>query len=455
MSRRKTKKPRLDTTASSRTGDDTSNGSVVIIERPPAVTIDQLDDVLHNILGYFCMYDILQFRGVSQTWNKAATNTTVPPEHFEINSMDSYNAFRILASVLPNLQQISVTDLVKEDRHKYNDGEDPDEEVAASTADFVSHDIEILSNFSRLKILKFEYYPGLNGRYPFLFRSFPLLEHLTIAHCPDLKWDLEMLAAGMPLLKELFVFEGKNMTGKLSSLKILKDTLTRVDMIYCDHLEGDIIDLADFPHLKKLNLDGTNVTGDIRNIGEHQFTKLEDMILPETVVGGMGYNFDRVLDVLDFFSAIYANQRHILPLIQHYTWYLSKESPDAYRTYISNIYGPFHSPPFEICFVEGPEKEPAARLGWRWKCRIGNERNNAVSSCEINWLDPEPEVGSSKYEQYKNESSMVEGEINLYRGYNHPPTVGEYYQLARRYEARVYSMMLQQRRQRQQQSAEH
>lgn len=96
-------------------------------------------------------------------------------------------------------------------------------------------------------------------------------------------------------------------------------------------------------------------------------------------------------------------------------------------------------------------KEPAARLGWRWKCRLGN---NTVSSCEINWLDPEPEVGSSKYEQYKNESSKAEEEINLYRGYNHPPTVGEYYRLARRYEARVYSMMLQQRQQRQQQSAE-
>ena len=395
------------------------------------------------------MNDILQFRGVSQTWSRAATNTTVPPEHFEINSMDSYNAMTILASVLPNLQQISVTDLETEG-NKYIDGEDPDEEMAASTADFVSHDIEILSNFSKLKILKFEYYPGLNGRYPFLFNSFPLLEHLTIAHCPDLKWDLEMLAAGMPLLKELFVFEGKNMTGKLSSLRILEDTLTRVDLYGCDNVEGDIMDLADFPHLKKLNLDGTPVTGDIRNIGEHQFTKLEDMILPETVVGGMGYNFDRVLDVPDFFSAIYANQRHILPLIQHYTWYLSKESPDAYRTYISNIYGPFHSPPFEICFVEGPEKEPAARLGWRWKCR---RLDLAVSSCEINWLDPEPEVGSSKYEQYKNELSKVEGEIDLYRGYNHPPTVAEYYRLARRYEARVYSM-LQQRRRQQQQSAE-
>jgi hypothetical protein len=109
---------------------------------------------------------------------------------------------RVMTSVIvtPNLQQIELKHLRY--GHKYNEGEDPHDERTAATANWTAHDIEIISNFRKLRILEISR-AGLNGRYPFLFNSFPLLQILDIQHCNDLKWDLGMLAA-FPLLKELY-----------------------------------------------------------------------------------------------------------------------------------------------------------------------------------------------------------------------------------------------------------
>lgn len=92
-----------------------------------------------------------------------------------------------------------------------------------------AYDIEgVLSNFTRLRVLEIRGAP-LNGRYPFLFNSFPLLEKLTICGCDDLDWNLEMLA-GMPLLKELHCECSLrySLSGNINSLRVLKDTLEKV-----------------------------------------------------------------------------------------------------------------------------------------------------------------------------------------------------------------------------------
>ena len=103
---------------------------------------------------------------------------------------------RVMSTALPNLQQITLLHLGG--RHKYVDGEDPDEFTARLTADYTAHDIDIISRVSKLRILTIWQVP-LNGRYPVLF-NFPLLQKLSIWDCHDLKWDLELLA-GMPVLK--------------------------------------------------------------------------------------------------------------------------------------------------------------------------------------------------------------------------------------------------------------
>jgi hypothetical protein len=116
---------------------------------------------------------------------------------------------------------------------------------------------------------------------------------------------------GLPVLKELrcdnFVALGTNrhLTGNINSLRVLKDTLEKVTISQCFSVEGDIMDLADFPYLKELKLNDTAVTGDIRDIGENDFSSLERLILPKSVYGGDGYVLQRISDAPDLMRAVY------------------------------------------------------------------------------------------------------------------------------------------------------
>ena len=227
-------------------------------------------DVLANILGFLLIKDIMRSRRINKKTMEAVRNTVVPPTDFVVNTVKKYNAVVVMTRAMPNLQKITLKFLGG--RRKWSDGEDPDQRRAAEYADRTSHDIGIISNFRKLRYLAI-YNSDLNGSYPFLFNSFPLLQTLCINNCIYLKWDLEMLAE-LPVLKKLECFNNHRLTGKVSSLRVLKDTLERVKIRCCDNVEGNFMDLADFPHLKKLDLGETAVIGDIRDIGENDFPSL-------------------------------------------------------------------------------------------------------------------------------------------------------------------------------------
>lgn len=101
-----------------------------------------------------------------------------------------------------------------------------DLELVRETANFATHDIEIVSSFRRLRVLEISCAP-LKGRYPLLF-NFSLLEKLFICGC-SIKWDLGMLS-GTPLLKELRIEQPNciGLTGDISGLKVLRATLESV-----------------------------------------------------------------------------------------------------------------------------------------------------------------------------------------------------------------------------------
>ena len=256
-----------------------------LVEITAASVGDLSIDVLADILGFLDgPNDIMQKRQVCKKW-KEAVKKTIPPADFVINGSVKYNAVNAMTRAMPNLEQIAIYGFEQTQRnelfidangnlgygHKYNDGEDPDEELVAETVDYRAHDIEIFSSFTKLRILTiFLTRTSFNGRYPVLFNSFPLLETLIIMHCPSLKWDLEMLA-GSPMLKELYCVDS-HLTGNISSLRVLKGSLETVDLPGCHNVEGNFMDLADFPYLKKLDLGLTDVTGDIRDIGENDFS---------------------------------------------------------------------------------------------------------------------------------------------------------------------------------------
>src|SRR5210317_2537462 len=86
-------------------------------------------DIIEIILGFLSQNRIMLLRRVCVAWKEAAMNTIIPPSNIYICNVKRYNAMRVMTAALPNLQQIILSTLGY--RHKYNNGEDPDEERAA------------------------------------------------------------------------------------------------------------------------------------------------------------------------------------------------------------------------------------------------------------------------------------------------------------------------------------
>ncbi|KAK1740409.1 hypothetical protein QTG54_008504 [Skeletonema marinoi] len=352
------------------------------------------------ILGFLPPKQIMCLRRVCKTWREAAKKTIVPIVDFNVDSIDTYNALTVMVTAMPNLQQIKISHLGF--MHKYNDGEDPYEEERVLLTTPSIHDIEILSNFSKLRILEISR-PGMNGRYPSLFQ-FSLLRKLTISSM-RMKWDLELLS-GLPLLEELHVYSG-GVTGNINSLRALKGTLTKVTIICIRNgsgnlpVRGDFMDLADFPRLKVLCLDDTAVTGNLLDIDEHHFPLLEQLRLPHRVYGGGGHEFYRIAEMTDFIHKLYhliQKRRNPKLFLHHWTWNLSEFSPDWYVSFCPQL-------PFSIELVKaGP------RLGYRWFGirDIFTEEGPPDQYCEINWLDREPARESSDYEIYLQELENIQ-----------------------------------------------
>eukprot|EP00985_Skeletonema_marinoi_P020634 scaffold12330_cov83-Skeletonema_marinoi.AAC.13 len=347
-----------------------------------------------RILSYLGCEEIIRARRVSKKWRDAA-KMTVPTSEFVVDSVRSFNTMRVMTTALPNLQRLKLSELGR--GHKYCDGEDPDEAIAAESADHSTHDIDIISNFTRLQSLEI-YDAPLNGIYPVLF-NFPLLQKLTIRN-------------------------GGGLSGNLRGLRVLKHTLEKVDINHY-HITGNFMDLADFPHLKELDLWDTDVTGDIRDIGEDDFQVLERPILPESVRGGTSYKFQHVSEVPSFMHAIHRLLQRTPNLFEFYDddlwdafgWSLSKQSPDWYDTEIGRP-----RPPFDLHYIRA-----GVRTGWSW-CSLWSSQD-VDHSCEINWLDPEPSSESSDYEAYMEEMHGIQQHINFYKGYYEPPNEQQYRRL--------------------------
>ncbi len=364
-------------------------------------------DVLANFLGFLSLEEIMGSRRISKKTMEAVKKTIVPLTDFYVDSVRNYNTMRVMAEAMPNLQQIVLRGL----GGKYIDGEDPDEEEAARTADWTTHDIEITSNFSRLRILEIDYAP-LNGRYPFLFNSFPLLQKLSLNYCYHLKWDLDMLA-GFPLLKELYCVINPCLTGNINSLRVLKDTLEKVTIECCENVEGNFMDLADFSHLKVLALQSTAITGDVRDIGDNDFSSLEHLKLPRGVYGGVGYELQRISDAPDLMRSLYLlkKRRPTLAILKEWYGELSADSPDWYESEVTESF------PFYIYFVKA-----GSRIGYQWE-------SSFEGPCEVNWLDPEPDRETRDDGKYFKEMCNIDGKVKIFKGFHQPPTEEEYHRI--------------------------
>jgi len=121
-------------------------------------------------------------------------------------------------------------------------------------------------------------------------------------------------------------------------------------------------------------------------------------------------------------SRIYLFAKRHKKLFEFCYWRLSEDSPDWYD--VLNGDEDQIPPPFEIEFII----IPGSRIGWRWKSTYYTYDELTIS-CEINWLEPEPDRGSSGYEDYILKLDALKEEIDFYRGFNQPPTAEEYHRL--------------------------
>jgi hypothetical protein len=419
--------PNLDAAASRHDARVTCSANIIIplvlpfLNDEGVFPFHSLDFDLLGAYDIACVFSFLpleemrSLRNVSKKFGEVAKLFIDRPTDMIVNSVETYNKMKVMTAVPLDLQRITIDDLGS--RNKWSDGEDPNEGWADYTADYISHDIEVISNFRKLRILEIRSYNLLNGRYPALF-NFPQLQKLSILDCDDLRLDLEMLA-GFPILKEL-VCECEHLTGSINSLKVLKDTLEKVKFALC-HVEGNFMDLADFPHLKELDLQYcTAVTGDIRDIGKNDFPILERLCLPDGVYGGIGYEFDRLTDAPDLVQALYLLVKRRPALLDMGYWYgmLSFRSPDYYKA----VEGAGYSPPFCVKFIQaGP------RTGYQWESH--NYTQDPRSACEVNWLDPELDRESSDYGQYMDELQQIESRVDIFSGFHQPPSEDEYRRL--------------------------
>eukprot|EP00985_Skeletonema_marinoi_P004290 scaffold1879_cov97-Skeletonema_marinoi.AAC.5 len=307
------------------------------------------------VFGFLSPYDIMRAR-VCTSWRDAAKKTIVPLTPCLVSA----GLARAMSTALPNLQQLSICG-----GHKYSDGQDAIEATAAITADDTIHGIGMLSKFTKLRVLE--------------------------------------------------IGDANYLTGSLGDLSPLKNTLEKVCIQKCRNISGNFMELADFPHLKELDLHDTAVTGDIQDICVDDFPVLERLSLPKNVRGGRGYEFQHVNEVPAFMHTIYVLLQRSPTLFKEpwlstaFDWRLSEDSPDWYADdELAKLMKILPLAPFELRFIQS-----GSRRGWRW-C---NSRRN--DSCEINWFGPEP--SSDEIEEFLRRNVVL-----YYRGYYQPPTEEEY-----------------------------
>jgi hypothetical protein len=287
----------------------------------------------------------------------------------------------------------------------------------------------ISGNIRGLRVLKdtlrelvLEECPDVEGNFMAL-ADFPKLRSL---HLDDTAVTVDigdLLDGDFARLEEL-VCTGFNMSlvsGNIRNLRVLKDTLTNVTVTHSD-VEGEFMDLADFPQLKMLDLGYTAVTGDIRDIGNDDFSKLEDLFLPSTIYGGDDYELQRISDAPELMRALYHLRKHHPSLtFEDWTGNLSEDSPDWYWydwDEGNEMDENGVSPPFCVSLVVA-----GTRIGYQWKNEFGKHH------CEVNWLDPEPDKNSTDYGKYIAELQQIENQVDFYKGYHQPPSREEYIRL--------------------------
>lgn len=359
--------------------------------------------------SFLSWQEALNARACGRRWKRAAA--LAPVAELDVRHRDVGLDLPRIAGALPSVRSFRIDFGTSRTREfEIQDGDEAEPTLQFAMADYTPPpevDLEPIRRFAGLRHLALRQ-TRLNGKYPYIFQ-FKNLVSLDLLWNTRLKWDLELLA-GLPNLQRLCCPQNHSLTGDLSSVRVLRGTLTELKLLYCHNVTGELHDVYDLPLLETLDVSGTSVVGDIRTIGPDDFPVLKKLGLGDGVYGGG--KMQRINEASSLMEARYQLMKRIPDVFKQKRWNLADDSPDRY-----DVRG-HHSrePPFLVEFVK-----IGLRMGWRW--------TNAVCGgcCEINWLDPEPRPSDEEYSDYRRKLEDEERrEVGFFRGFHKPPTEAEY-----------------------------
>ena len=366
---------------------------------PDVVTKQQEEtlhgDVLARILSSLPWAEVMKCRVVCLEWRDAVLST--PVQELVVDTRGIACALPSLATAIPCLQKL-----------KFESGS-PDDKFHVDDEMFC-----LARGFQRLTSLVMSR-TALRTCSPPRILHLHNLETLDLALATSHAWDLANLSA-IRRLKHLLCSGNTKLTGDLSSLKTLSETLVQLDISSCLRMTGDLHTLALFLRLESLKVHGTRVTGDVRKIASTDFPCLKVIQLGEHVYGGRTIN--RIVDAPEIMEAWCGFETRNAGIFQSNVglgFGLAPGAQEQYRPQGGYVYAKL-SPPFRVEVVWcGP------RCGWRWTTK------HQEGQCEMNWYNGAPRPDDDGYDEYVRDLAMaINGPNSVYRGLLVPPSPEEY-----------------------------
>lgn len=353
--------------------------------------------LLANVLSYLTWTEVLRARIVGRSWKASVLLTQV--EELPVQTACFARRLPHLSNLMPRVRTLTYHHAcaIRDDLRR-----DVPTDLFVGVGCF--HEIEILSARC-LRIPRAE---------PIIM-SLQNLRSLDLFLATELVWDLSHLEA-LKHLEELRAGKNKRLTGRSEHLQAIGRTLRVCDLTGCIQVTGELQDLASLPVLKVLMIDGTQITGDIRDIRPSDFQVLDKLSLGRHVFGG-----NNLALISDAPVAVGARRelerRRSSGLFLSSRLRLALNSVDRYPFFGDRT----KEPPFSVEIVS-----IGARKGWRWT------NGNAGGACDIHWLDDEPAPADSHFEQYQRAFRNIRRSQELYRGLLSPPTQDEHREICHR-----------------------
>jgi hypothetical protein len=352
-------------------------------------------DMLARIMSYLAWKEVMNCRVVNHVWREAARNT--PIEELYVDREDVALALQAISLALPGLRKL--TFFFETFNFDVND------EIFALAQGF--------RKLSSLRMIRTK-----------LEACVPLIMQLNNLRSLNLDWNMQLVwnladLSAIPRLKKLRCKYNYQLTGDLSSLQVLCETMTICDLWACRRVTGDLHILSSFPHLEILSVFATNVTGDIRKIGSAHFPLLKKLDVSSGVLGGK--HFTRIADAPEVMQAWYSLEtKH--PGIFCRQVELAIDAPE--RQQYLEIDCPYSKQllPLTVQMISfGP------RLGWRWTNGLTD------GSCDIHWFDDEPSRSANGYDEYVRALERANSPHRHFRGFLVPPTPQEHRRICAAY----------------------